>query len=277
MTQGRRVAMRESQNIEWKRSWQDTCLKRAAVLLFGRDPERLITGAYVKIGFFETDADLMYHDEIHGNLFLQVDRTLDLLFTKHLKADISYERVQRVETWPIPEKALREAVINAVAHKDYAAGWPIQISVYEDKLLLWNPGVLPGGWTLEQLSAKHASHPFNPDIASVFFKAAYLESWGRGFELIDQECKAHGCPPPQLRWDNGLWVEFAFDPEKTRGKTDQAILALVSEEPRISRDEMAETLGLTVKGVEWQLRKLQASGRLRRVGPAKGGSWELLP
>jgi len=135
-----------------EKSW----LKRAAVLLFHDDPERLVTGAYVKIGFFRTDSDLLYHDEIHGDLFTQVDRTLDLLLTKYLRAGISYEGVQRVETYPMPEAALREAVINAIVHKDYASSIPIQISVYDNKLMIWNAGQLPPDWTLEQLSAKHA-------------------------------------------------------------------------------------------------------------------------
>ena len=90
-----------------------------------------------------TDSDLLYHDEIHGDLFSQVEKTLDLLLTKYLKAGISYEGPQRVEEFPIPENALREAVINAIAHKDYASANPMQISAYADKLMIWNPGHLP--------------------------------------------------------------------------------------------------------------------------------------
>src|SRR5258706_1148705 len=106
--------------------------------------------------------------------------------------------------------ALREAVINAIVHKDYASAIPVQIGVYDTKLMIWNPGQLPPDWTLEQLTAKHASVPYNPDIASVFFRAALLESWGRGIDLIRDACLAHGSPPPVFRWDNGLWMEFPF-------------------------------------------------------------------
>lgn len=91
-------------------------LKRAAILLFHPDPERFVTGAFIKIGFFRTDADLVFHDEIHGDLFSQVDKTLDALRAKYLKALISYDGVQRVENYPVPEEALREAILNAVAH-----------------------------------------------------------------------------------------------------------------------------------------------------------------
>ena len=152
-----------------------TYLKRAALLLFHADPEQFVTGAFVKIGFFRTNADLLYHDEVHGDLFAQVEKTMDLLLTKYLIAAISYEGIQRVETLPVPEDALREALLNALIHKDYASGTPIQISVYHDKLMLWNPGELPPDWTVAKLKAKHASRPFNPDVANAFFRAGMIE------------------------------------------------------------------------------------------------------
>lgn len=165
-------------------------------MLFHDEPERVATGAFVKIGYFPTDSDLLYHDEVHGPLLDQVEKTVDLLLTKYLRAGISYEGVQRLETFPVPEVALREAVINAVAHKDYGSGIPIQISVYHDKLMIWNAGELPPNWTIERLKGKHASSPYNPGIANAFFRVAFLESWGRGIDLIRDACINHGSPPP---------------------------------------------------------------------------------
>ena len=105
-------------------------LKRAAILLFHHNPEKWIPGAYIKIGYFESDSELRYQDEIHGSLISQADKVVDLIFTKYLKADISYQGVTRVETYPFPKEAIREAVFNAIAHKFYGALIPIQISVY---------------------------------------------------------------------------------------------------------------------------------------------------
>ena len=102
--------------IDKLRLMDGTHLKRAAVLLFHPDPERVVTGAFVKIGFFRTHADLLYHDEIHGDLFTQVERTMDLLLTKYLTAGLSYQGLQRLERFPVPEAALREAVLNAIIH-----------------------------------------------------------------------------------------------------------------------------------------------------------------
>ncbi len=109
--------------------------------------------------------------------------------------------MQRIESYPIPETALREAILNAVVHKDYASGIPIQISVYPDKLMIWNSGQLPSDWTLERLLGKHSSQPFNPDVANAFFRAGMIEAWGRGIERIMQECVTAGVPEPELRYE----------------------------------------------------------------------------
>lgn len=188
-------------------------LKRAAVLLFHPEPERFVTGAAVKIGYFRSNCDLAFHDEIRGDLFTQVEKTLDLLVTKYLRSEIGYEGIQRVETLPVPEAALREAVLNAIIHKDYASGTPVQISVYADRVMIWNPGELPPHWTVAKLMGKHPSRPFNPVLANVFFRAGMIEAWGRGIERILEVCRAAGTTDPELRQEtDGLWVQFLFKP-----------------------------------------------------------------
>ncbi|OGR63616.1 MAG: transcriptional regulator [Elusimicrobia bacterium GWB2_63_22] len=267
-------------------------LKRAAVMLFHDEPERVVTGAYVKIGYFRTDSDLLYHDEIHGDLFSQVEKTLDLLLTKYLRAGISYEGVQRLEAFPVPESALREAVINAIAHKDYASGIPIQISVYHNKLMIWNAGHLPQDWTIERLTAKHASSPCNPDIANAFFRVAFMESWGRGIDLIRNACRVAGKPAPAFRWDNGLWVAFALREAgtpvktlvetlgktlgKTPGKTPARILELLQKNPSLTVPEISLRILKSESAVQRSILKLQISGRLKRAGSRKSGHWEVL-
>lgn len=187
-------------------------LKRATILLFHPKPENFVTAAYIKIGFFESDSELIYQDEIHGNLFEQIEKTIDLLFTKYIKATISYEGLQRIETYDYPKEALREALLNAISHKDYSGGVPIQISVYNDKIMFWNDGQLPENWTVENLIKKHPSKPFNPDIANAFFRSGYIESWGRGTIKIIEKCKEAGLPMPLYYHESsGFWVEFRKD------------------------------------------------------------------
>jgi len=193
-------------------------LKRAACLLFSDRPEKYVSGAWIKIGFFVTDDDLRYQDEVHGSLFEQVEKTLELLHTKYLKAYISYQGLQRRETFLFPDAALREALLNAVVHKDYSSGVPIQISVYDDRFVLWNPGVLPENWTLERLLGKHPSCPFNPLVANAFFRAGYVESWGRGIQKILRECREHGNKPPIYDFGMaGLMLTFRANPAQLQG------------------------------------------------------------
>ena len=187
-------------------------LKRSTVLLFHPKPEKFVTGAYVKIGYFESDSDLRYQDEVHGNLFEQVEKTIDLLFTKYIKAMISYEGIYRVETYEYPKDAVREAIHNAVAHKDYTGATPIQISVYKDKIMIWNYGQLPENWTIDTLQDKHSSVPYNPDISNAFFRIGYIEAWGRGIRKMNEQCAEAGLPPPLYYYkSSGFWVEFRKD------------------------------------------------------------------
>lgn len=175
---------------------EEKMLKRAAILLFHPKPEKYVTGAYIKIGFFETDDELKFQDEVKGNLLEQAEKALDLLKTKYTQAIISYQDGSREETFTFPEEAIREALYNAIAHKDYSSGIPIQISVYRNKMIFWNEGQLPENWTIEKLTQKHPSKPHNPDIANTFFRAGYIESWGRGTIKMISACKAHKIAPP---------------------------------------------------------------------------------
>jgi len=187
-------------------------LKRAALLLFHPDPEKFVTGAFIKIGFFHSESDLRFQDTVHGNLFEQVERTMELLLTKYTRAIVSYRGLSRIETYEYPEDALREALLNAVAHKDYAGCTPIQIRVYADRIKIWNEGQLPENWTVKKLLQEHSSRPYNPDIANAFFRSGYVEAWGRGIDKITEQCIAAGLPAPQFLPDGSdFWVIFKKD------------------------------------------------------------------
>lgn len=270
-------------------------LKRSAVLLFHEDPDRFITGAYVKIGFFVSESELTYHDEIHGSLFSQAHTVVDLLRTKYMKAAINYKGIQRIEQFPVPYEALREVILNALVHRDYAVPAPIQIRVYEHKLKIWNPAVLPEQWTLETLLGSHASHPYNPDVANAFFRSGEIESWGRGIERVFSACRDHACPIPIIQLDgHDLWVEFPFSQnylatirggvesketvtqETTQETTQEKIILLLKDRPSLTRRELAQQLGLSEDGIKYHLQNLKKQDRIRHVGPTKKGHWEVL-
>ncbi|RLD59859.1 MAG: transcriptional regulator [Bacteroidetes bacterium] len=182
---------------------EDGNLKRSAILLFGKNPCRFFINAFVKIGRFgQTDDDLRFQEIIEGNAFQLADKTLEVLDRKFFVSPISYIGLQRVESWEYPYEAIREVILNAIIHRDYM-GAPIQISVYDDKLIVWNEGSLPEGLTFEDLKKKHSSRPHNPILASTFFKGGLIEAWGRGTIKIINECKKAGLPEPIIEYSSG--------------------------------------------------------------------------
>ena len=263
-------------------------LKRAATLLFYSNPEKFVTGSYIKIGYFKSDSELVYQDKVDGNLFEQVDMCIDLIFTKYLKAIISYDGIQRVESFPVSELAFREAIINAVVHKDYSELTPIQISVYDDKLLIWNTGELPNNWTIETLKQKHPSKPYNPAIANVFFLAGFIESWGRGIDKITHESEKFNNITPNFRMDNGLWVEFNFNVdadslgekfgEKFGEKLTEnrkLIIEAMKKDPLTTISQLSAIIGVTTRTIEKNIQYLKNNNYIKRIGGDKGGHWEV--
>ena len=276
-----------------------TMLKRAAVLLFHRNPEKWITGSFVKIGFFENDADLRYQDEVHGSLMIQADRVIDLLYTKYLTAEISYDNITRIEHYPFPKDAIREAVFNALIHQDFSVGVPVQISVYKDKLYISNDCVFPADWTADTLMQKHRSLPHNPDIANTFFRAGFIESWGRGIEKICRLCKEYGISEPEYTvHPNDIMMLFKAN-ESVMFQTDNTVnenlpgnlpSKLPSKLPSnleitfkaICEDNYAsnQELGIKTNQSERTIRnhtaKLKKLNYIKRVGSDKTGHWEII-
>jgi len=177
--------------------------KRSAVLLFGKNPCRFFINAFVKIGRFgKTDDDLKFQEVIEGNIYQLADKTLEMLDRKFLVSPISYQGLQRIEGWEYPYEAIREIILNAIVHRNYM-GAPIQISVYDDKLMVWNEGSLPDDMTIDDLKKKHSSRPHNPILAGAFFKGGLIEAWGRGTIKIINECKKSGLPEPLIKSESG--------------------------------------------------------------------------
>ena len=268
----------------------------AAMLLFSKDPDKWQLGAYTKIGYFETDADLLYQDEIHGSLLEQIDEIMKVLYLKFMKAKISYEGIQRIERYFVADEALREALLNALCHKQYESCTPIQISVYEDRLYIANCGKLPENWTVDNLMSKHASKPYNPSIANVYYLAGFIESWGRGIEKICQACDEDGSPRPEYTINPGdIMIKFTASEDrviriggsqrvtekvttkvtvKVTDKEDE-VLNLIREDPGYSMDEIAKKLSVSRKTVAARIKSLKEKGILERIGATKNGHWQI--
>lgn len=273
----------------------DGKLKRSAVMLFYSDPSVIQNGSYVKIGRFTNAVDLQYQDTIEDSLIKIADKVIDLIYLKYLKAKITYEHDRRVETYPYARIAIREAVYNAIIHNCYMFGTPIQIRVENEAIIISNQCFFPEGWTVETLMKPHQSKPYNPNIANVFYRAGYIENWGRGVEKICDACKELGAKLPRYEiLGNGVRVFFkalksALIDEKTAnvqgdvgenvgenvGEKEREIIEIIALSPSISAKNIAQKMGMTSRQVERLLSQLKAKRLIERVGPDKGGHWKV--
>ena len=237
--------------------------KKAAILLFGKNPKRFYTSAFIKIGKFITDTDIVASDDVEGNLFNQVEKAIELLRTKYLISEIKFEGIYRKEELEYPEAALREAIINAVIHRDYI-GAHTQLKIYPDKLILWNEGTLPNDIKIADLKKSHPSRPRNELLADIFFKAGLIETWGRGTIKITNECKKAKLPEPEFKEEFGgfsvCFYKDIFTEENLRklGFNERQVKAVlyVKEKGKITNKEYREVTGLSDEGARTDLNEL---------------------
>ena len=272
----------------------DGKLKRSAVLLFYDDPAVVQNGSHVQIGKFGPGGVLEYQDILEGSLLTTADKVIDLIYLKYLKAKVSFEHDRRTETYPFAREAIREAVYNAIAHNCYMFGVPIQIRIEDEAMIISNRCILPEGWTVDTLMEPHDSVPYNPDIANVFYRAGYIERWGRGIETICDACRELGTELPVYELlGNGLRVRFTAlqsalveqgkepmpQSDKQDGALDDAlarkILEVLTEDPRISQISLSEKLSLARRSVQRKMDELKNVGRIERIGGKRYGYWKI--
>jgi len=259
--QGRRpIPEGESDDVTLKKLslLRDGRPTRAAVLLFGREPQRFYPSAFVKIGRFRSLTLIVDDREIYGTLFGQVEGAMGY-FREHLQTRFEFHgEPAREVVWEYPLEALREAIINAVCHRGYLEPPHVQVRWYDDHLTFFNPGGLPPPLRLEELKREHPSIPRNRLIAEMFFYVGWIERWGRGIQKMLDECATAGLPEPEFEEQTGgLWVTFRKDiltEEHLRslGLNERQVRAVlhVKEYGRITNKEyqrLAETSRETAK------------------------------
>lgn len=280
-------------------------LKNAAILLFGKHVGQFFPSAVFKIGRFHTDeSDLIIQDVIEGNLIQMASRVMEVLRTKYLLSPIHYEGLQRIEQLEIPDKALRELIYNAISHKAYT-GPAIQMRIYDRSIELWNYGLLPKELTPAALLQKHSSYPRNHNIANVFYKAGFVESWGRGFKKIAEEFERASLPLPTIEENGGgvmaiiqrktideviaerggdVGVNVGNVSETNVGNMSESelserqlnIISMIKGNPFVTGKEMSETMSVTQRTIERDLSVLQKAGIIRHEGRVNAGVWVIL-
>ncbi len=275
----------------------DGQLKQAALLLFGKNPRRFFVSCDFRIGRFRRDeSDLVMQDVVEGNILQMVNRIIELLRSKYLLSPIHYEGITRIEQLEIPEDVLREAICNAIVHRDYM-GVHTQMKVYDDRITIWNDGRLPDGIDQEKLFAEHASQPRNRNLANAFYKAGFIETWGRGINKMRQGLKDARLQEPKIENNaSGTLLIIYRNAEEdgtvnvgnmsetnvgnmseTRLTERQAfIVATIKANPSVTGKMLSETLSVTQRTIERDLSVLQKLGIIRHEGNVNAGIWVVL-
>ena len=245
-------------------------LKRAAIILFGKDPAKFYPNTFVKIGRFgKDDADLTFQETEEGNLIVLLQSVLTQLNHKFLTRQIEFEGMHRIEKGEYPVPAIREMLLNALVHRNYM-GAPIQIRVYEKKNNFWNEGTLPEGLTLEALKGFHTSRPRNVLIADVCFKGGFIDSWGRGTLKIYDVCRQAELPEPEIKEFQGGFLVTLFKDNLTEeqltklGLNDRQLKAVnfVKKNGRISNTDFQKLCNISKPTATRDLTELVEKYRL---------------
>jgi len=255
----------------------DGTLKRAAILLFGNEPQRFYSHAFVKIGHFLTETDIQTTDVVKGNLFKQLESTLEILRTKYLQSKIKYEGIHRRDILEYPYEALREAIINALIHRDYWGTSNIQIRIYPDKLVIMNEGSLPPEVPVEKLKTEHLSKPRNKLLAETFFYAGFIEAWGRGTIKIVEKCLEQGLPEPDFSEENGVMKVIFYQDKWTEnnlkklGLNERQIKAVIflKENERLTNKKYTELNNISRQTATRDLTELVNKKIIKLAGQGK--------
>ncbi len=261
----------------------DKSLTNAAILLFGKRPQRFFISAKARIGRFKTSIDIIDTIITTGNLFEQLDATIEAI-KKHLNVRFEIKGIQRKDIWDYPIEAIREAVINALIHKDYSSTAEIQIRIYDDKLWIWNPGRLPPELSIDELKREHSSYPKNPLIANVFYLAGFIERWGSGTKRMVDLCKEQNLPEPEYKEEQGgfsVWFYKDIYTEENlmkMGLNERQIKAVmyVKEKGKITNKEYQEICKVKKRQSTDDLRKIEEKEIFERIGKTGKGTYYIL-
>lgn len=281
----------------------DGRLTAAAILLFGRDPQKFFRQSEVKCAQFYGNDPVKPMPAYHvyeGTVFEMIDQAVDFVMsridvrigTRALSTDVPVDN-------ELPLDAVREAIVNAVTHREYNNNGSVQVMLFRNRLLVLNPGNLPRGMTVEMLSRTHDSEPTNRVLANAIFLAGYIERMGTGTTDIIRLCKESGLQEPVYE-NNGDFRVTIMRPDKAgegqssgqkggqksgqkggqnqNGSLDSTdvILEIISQNPSVTRAELCEQVGMASSAVQKHIEKLKTQGKIRRIGGDRGGHWEVL-
>lgn len=260
----------------------------AAVLLFGRDPQRFLPSAEVRCMHFhgtEIQRPVPFYRIFKGTVLNQVDMAVDFVMSKlNRSVGTRAESIQAPVRYEIPPDVIREAVVNAVAHRDYTSAGAVQVSVFADRVEVWNPGVLPESLTTESLRHPHGSIARNHRLCEALFLARYIEKYGTGTLMMIRESLAHALPEPDFAQRGGefttvIWRDW-LTPGLLAGYTlserQLQALTIVKAQGRITNMEYRELTGVVIRTASRDLEELVEKRLLEKIGTTGRSTYYVL-
>ena len=256
-------------------------LTNAAILLFGKDPQKFFEQSETKcIRFKGIDVvgEMIDLKPITGDIISQVKEIEKFIYNHiSLHSWIESGKMERQEKWEYPPRAIREALANAIAHRDYRSTSKVQVRIFDDRIEFWNPGKLPQGWTVETLKNKHESKPFNPLFAKAFFWIKYIEEVGTGTNKIVEWCADWGLPEPDFEyigtslvvtfWKSKLTEEYlgTLDLNNRQKKA----VEFLKKQKKITSKQCAKLFGITERTARNDLKELIGKNIIIQKGESK--------
>ena len=276
----------------------DDCgrIANAALLLFGKKPQKYFIASEVKCVQFYGDVvekPMPAYQIYRGDVFELVDQATSFVMSRINNWVGTREGGEHaaIPTRPeLPMDAVREAIVNAVCHRDYTSNASVQVMLFRNRLEIWNPGILPYGLTVQKLHGPHKSLPANPLLADPMYWNGYIEKVGTGTEDIINKCREHGLRTPEFYQEEDIRVviwraeEDLDDPKVVQGRSKAIqsdprevadLMELIGSNPSISRAELSRRLALSERQVRKMIDKLRIEGRLIRKG-GKTGEWVIV-
>jgi len=238
----------------------------AAVLMFSKEPQSHFYNSLLRCARFKDNEAIDFLDmqDINGTIIEQVPAALNFI-RKHINvAAVIKGKPERENVWEIPKEALREAIINAICHRDYENSGNVQIRIFDDRLEIWNPGLLPENISIDELKKEHPSVPRNELIARCFYMIKYIEQWGTGTNRIVRLCKEAGIKEPVFKEAGGSFIiSFPRLVEKTitqpskLSEREKRILEYLSRMKEASTEEIAQEVKATKRTIQRNLKNLE--------------------
>jgi ATP-dependent DNA helicase RecG len=240
------------------------------MILFGKDRERHFPDAWIQAGRFQGSDRSRIVDRVEiRSLPVRAIEEAIAFVQKHALHGAEIGAVRRKERWNLPPVAVREAIVNAVAHTDYAQrGAPIRLSIFEDRLEVENPGLLPFGLTVEDLP-RGVSKLRNRVIGRVFHALGLIEQWGSGIQRMTAACRDAGLAAPvfeELATRFRVTIGTARAGRPVLDDTDQAILASLAGGKGLATSEIAAAIGLTPRATRTRLARMVGRALVREIG-----------